>query len=145
MIRCTECGEDRDENEFYKRKDRPSGRRSQCKHCDRARLAKWQGANRVAYNKLCMDGRRRARDAQTLLMAEYFKTHPCVDCGVTDPRVLEFDHRDPSTKSFSIGAVKARYTWDRMLEEIAKCDVRCANCHRIRHATERGTYAILGL
>ena len=57
--------------------------------------------------------------------------NPCVDCGESDPIVLEFDHRDPSGKSFNIGDGVARaYGTQRIKDEIAKCDVRCANCHR---------------
>lgn len=69
--------------------------------------------------------------------ADHFKRSTgCVDCGETDPVVLDFDHKDPATKQFNIGAHGASYGWARTLEEIAKCDVRCANCHRRRHANE---------
>ena len=57
----------------------------------------------------------------------YLKDHPCVDCGETDPIVLEFDHlRD---KVFNISEA-SKYGFDRIKEEIDKCEVRCANCHR---------------
>lgn len=57
----------------------------------------------------------------------------CVDCGINDPDVLEFDHRDPSQKSFTIGSSSGvGGTRERLLDEINKCDVRCANCHRKR-------------
>jgi hypothetical protein len=56
----------------------------------------------------------------------------CVDCGYRDhPGALQFDHRDPSTKSFQISKGLTR-SWAAILTEIAKCDVRCANCHVIR-------------
>lgn len=57
----------------------------------------------------------------------YLKDHPCVDCGEVDPIVLEFDHvRD---KVFNISQASG-YGLDRIKEEIDKCEVRCANCHR---------------
>lgn len=65
---------------------------------------------------------------------EYFSLHPCVDCGMADYRCLEFDHVR-GVKEFEISRVA--YSWDRVLREIEKCDVRCANCHRIRHADTR--------
>ena len=57
----------------------------------------------------------------------------CVDCGYeTVPAALEFHHRDPSTKEFGVG------NWhgsrERLLREANKCDLLCANCHRLRHA-----------
>lgn len=68
----------------------------------------------------------------------------CVDCGNDEPSVLDFDHRDPTTKKFSISNSVGRI-WEDLLAEVAKCDVRCANCHRKRtavlkhHSTRRPT------
>ena len=64
----------------------------------------------------------------------YLAEHPCVDCGNTDLRVLEFDHEEK--KSFNIGRGNSQ-TLKRVKEEIEKCKVRCANCHKIRHWKER--------
>jgi hypothetical protein len=71
-------------------------------------------------------------------LLDYFETHPCVDCGETDPVVLEFDHlRD---KRFNISDGIANKPWALVLAEIAKCDVVCANCHR-RRTARRGGFA----
>jgi len=66
-----------------------------------------------------------------LLILEYFQTHPCIDCGESDPRTLEFDHRGP--KNFTIGDVLRRADVALIAAEIELCDVRCSNCHRKRH------------
>ncbi len=68
----------------------------------------------------------------------YLKEHPCVDCGEPDWRVLEFDHIDPASKSFSIsrGIADGRNI-DSIKTEIKKCEVRCCNCHRIRTRREK--------
>jgi len=56
--------------------------------------------------------------------------HPCVDCGEADLRVLDFDHREGTEKSAEVMKLaKAAYSWARVMDEIAKCDVRCRNCH----------------
>jgi hypothetical protein len=71
------------------------------------------------------------RIALRRLVMAYLLEHPCVDCGEDDPVVLEFDHREPAAKSFNIGdGVSRAYGTQRVKDEIAKCDVRCANCHR---------------
>lgn len=64
------------------------------------------------------------------------KKRPCADCGVEYPHfVMEFDHRDPLTKKFAIGAaLSGTRSWKSIEAEIAKCDLVCANCHRIRTA-----------
>lgn len=59
----------------------------------------------------------------------------CIDCGFnTYACALDFDHMDPAIKSFSIASVTGRrWSWGKVLKEIAKCEIRCSNCHRIRH------------
>ena len=58
----------------------------------------------------------------------------CKVCGVGDPIVLDFHHRDESSKEFSVSEGKRRgYSRQRMLDEIEKCDVLCSNCHRRHH------------
>jgi hypothetical protein len=70
-------------------------------------------------------------------MKAYLSEHPCVDCGQQDIRVLEFDHVDPSTKSFCVGrGVTDGRGLKSIQAEIAKCEVRCCNCHRIRTREE---------
>lgn len=56
----------------------------------------------------------------------------CIDCGYRlDARALDFDHRDPELKVAGIPQL-ILLDWETVLREIAKCDIRCANCHRIR-------------
>jgi hypothetical protein len=58
------------------------------------------------------------------------KANPCVDCGETDPIILEFDHIT-NDKHFNISdATRHGYGMKKLIAEIAKCEVRCANCHR---------------
>jgi hypothetical protein len=79
----------------------------------------------------------RLRQAATLEFLRDLRRRPCQDCGGTfAPWVMDFDHRDPKTKSFALAAghalLKAR---EVLLAEIAKCDIVCANCHAIRTYT----------
>tara|TARA_R110002051_G_scaffold207771_1_gene273584 strand:+ start:169 stop:471 length:303 start_codon:yes stop_codon:yes gene_type:complete len=64
-------------------------------------------------------------------------THPCIECGEEDPIVLEFDHRDRTTKNFAIAnGCSQKLALGIIEEEMAKCDVLCANCHRRKTAKE---------
>ena len=64
-----------------------------------------------------------------------FKKKPCMDCGIQYPHyVMDFDHRDRKTKLTSINRMINfhSYAAKKIMEEIEKCDLVCANCHRIR-------------
>ena len=67
----------------------------------------------------------------------YLLQHPCTDCGETNPVILEFDHiRD---KKFNIGeACSLGVSLKRVQAEVAKCEVRCANCHRKKTYRDAG-------
>ena len=77
-------------------------------------------------------GRRRRRRKADLVAAYGGR---CVDCGYsTCPEALQFHHRDPATKSFGVGHFNGSLA--RLVAEAEKCDLVCANCHRLRHVRE---------
>lgn len=93
--------------------------------------------NRAAFLARARADRPRIKAALRKLINDHLADHHCVDCGESDPIVLEFDHR--GDKSFEIGAAVTRVMGLRQVAaEIAKCDVRCANCHRKKTYRERG-------
>jgi hypothetical protein len=61
---------------------------------------------------------------------DYFAVHPCVDCGESDPIVLEFDHVRGSKVADICQLVQHRTALAKIVIEVGKCEVRCANCHR---------------
>lgn len=67
------------------------------------------------------------------------ESNPCADCGKFYPYyVMDFDHRDPSTKFKGVSQLTS-YGFKKMKEEISKCDLVCANCHRERtHGKAKG-------
>lgn len=65
----------------------------------------------------------------------------CMDCGEKNYIVLEFDHREPSTKKHAISSMKGGAT-KPLVKELQKCDVVCANCHRIRTAKMFGNWRL---
>jgi hypothetical protein len=69
---------------------------------------------------------------------QYLLKNPCVDCGESDVTVLEFDHSKQKGIKFKAvsSLMKARYPLEKIKEEIKKCEVRCANCHRRKTAVE---------
>lgn len=77
-------------------------------------------------------------------LAEYFEKNPCVDCGNDDILTLEFDHRDGrgSSERSVVDLALAGGSRKRLMEEIDKCDVRCANCHKIVTYKRSGSWRL---
>jgi hypothetical protein len=70
---------------------------------------------------------------------EYKLSRGCIDCGYADhPAALEFDHLPQFEKSFDVGRAVYKAAWAGILDEIAKCEVVCSNCHRVRTVERRG-------
>ena len=64
-------------------------------------------------------------------LSEIKEASGCTDCGVTNPIVLDFDHL--KDKKYNISRmIHDGFSWAAIKKEIAKCEVVCANCHRIR-------------
>jgi formate-dependent nitrite reductase cytochrome c552 subunit len=64
---------------------------------------------------------------------DQLRSVPCADCGGRFAQCsMDFDHRDPSTKVMRVTLMVGRAGIDRILAEVAKCDIVCANCHRLR-------------
>lgn len=61
------------------------------------------------------------------------KRNPCADCKKRYPYyVMDFDHRPGVQKAIEPTRLIPQMSWRRLREELAKCDLVCSNCHRIR-------------
>ena len=67
------------------------------------------------------------------LYLQSLKAKPCADCGNTYLTcVMDFDHKPEFEKKYEMAKIAYSASKARITEEAAKCDVVCANCHRIR-------------
>ena len=126
---CSRCGQTRRTDEFKFRNRAKGLRYAYCRPCSRAENRRHYERNKSTYK----DGAAaRQRENKELVRALKAST-PCNDCGNRFPYyVMEFDHRNPDEKSFQISTAFVAKGRLRILAEIEKCDVVCANCHRIR-------------
>lgn len=129
MKRCASCGVLKPIEEFAFRQVGRGSRQSWCRACHSAR-------DRTRYQRLAPDARAQRRGRERLrenevrrLIDEILMTSGCVDCGMRDPIVLEFDHVGPKSANVS-DLVRRRVSWERVAREIDACEVRCVNCHK---------------
>lgn len=130
MKNCSKCKTDKPASEFHKNSRRSDGLQSYCKDCAKIRNADYYKATPERNSQRQATNTRRRRE-NTAKVIEYLATHPCVDCGNVDIRVLEFDHVRGEKAGNIATMVGSCLSWETIFSEIAKCEVRCANCHRI--------------
>ena len=135
--RCPKCDTEKPVEEFGTSKARKDGLQPYCKECRNTYLKEWYKENAELHKARARSSNKKNISAMREKIKDYLEKHPCVDCGNDDIEVLEFDHRDASLKEFSIAEFRSR-GWARVLREIEKCDVRCANCHRKRTRRQFG-------
>ena len=132
------CKEVKPETEWNKSTSRKDGLQTYCQLCTR-KLNNERYATNPKYRARIKKNNKRSRQKTLQYIWNYLTIHPCVDCGENDPIVLEFDHVS-GEKQFSIANGKYNQTLERVIKEIDKCVVRCANCHRRKTAKELDWY-----
>jgi len=138
MKTCTRCYQAKDESGFFFKNKTAGKRQSICKACFHPYFVKYFRERRDVYAAHRLRNKKIYGRRNRTFIDAFLRDHPCVDCGESDPIVLQFDHVIGS-KSHDISTV---VTGGRSIEvlaaEIAKCVVRCANCHCRRTAATRG-------
>lgn len=105
-----------------------------CANCHRIRTQRRHSANGPVASATSRPSvrKRNARRAQARLL-DSLRDRACLDCGGRFPPCsMDFDHRDPTTKRTAVTRLIGRTGTARLLDEVAKCDIVCANCHRLR-------------
>jgi len=135
---CPGCKYDKLVEGFAKNKLRKDGLQVYCRECksrvDNAYYLRNKQEHYQRVRNYLLQNRRK--------LWEYLLTHPCADCGESDPVVLEFDHFKVKELAIS-NMLRRRFSWSAIEKEIEKCDVRCSNCHRRKTAKELGWYQFL--
>lgn len=132
MKTCNHCGEEKEEDDFNW-KNRAAGlRQSYCRECKKFHQKKYYAENKQSYTAKIYETRAKRFSESREKAKQYLLTHPCVDCGNADIRVLEFDHVTGVKVNEVTRLIHEGARWKRVEEEIAKCEIRCANCHTIR-------------
>lgn len=106
------------------------------KEQQREAARRWARSNRTKNNDLRTKYRKRNQ-----IIANAFKDVPCADCGKQyPPCVMDFDHADSIKVDGVAKMIHKAVPIEKLVEEILKCDVVCANCHRIRTHKEKADF-----
>jgi hypothetical protein len=140
MKTCSLCHLPKPEAEFNRSKGRKDGLQTKCRVCSGDLSRVYYSSNKTRLGPITRARNKERKRANQEQLFEYLAVHPCVDCGEPDPVVLEFDHvrgskRDQVTRMAELGL-----SWSTIEEEIAKCQVRCCNCHRRKTSKERNHF-----
>ena len=137
MKTCATCKEEKTESEFNRKKSSRDGLQHTCRKCSQLTSKQYYKDNRSKHIKQIGERRKRNIQRNREFIWSWLTSHPCVDCGESDPIVLEFDHQHNKEKAIS-DAVRHAWSLKKLKEEINKCVVRCANCHRRKTAKDFG-------
>jgi L-lysine 2,3-aminomutase len=137
--RCCHCKAWKPLTDFNRMSKSLDGRQARCRECNKAyHYENWERHMSQIRGRT----KRVTRENQRNIL-EYLLAHPCVDCGESDPVVLQFDHLRDKRKN--VGAMIRGYPWSTILEEIEKCVVRCANCHARRTMSNVNSWRTHGI
>lgn len=133
MKTCTKCHFLKEDGDFNWRFRDKGIRQSACALCQSNATKKHYKNNPAPYKK-------RAKEYRAKVQArfiEWLSDKSCIDCEETDLVVLDCDHI--ADKKFNISEmVKDSKPWEEILQELAKCEIRCSNCHRKKTAKQFG-------
>jgi hypothetical protein len=132
---CSRCKRILPFGDFNKNVTKTDGHQSFCRTCSRRTSSElYQEEGSTVKKAILRQNARRRKDLATRIF-DYLLEHPCVDCGEHNPVVLEFDHLSNKVSTLS-DLVRRGCRWGIILSEIAKCEVRCSNCHTLKTAKQ---------
>lgn len=145
---CRECDVEKSVEQFSFRNKKKGIRHKLCKSCQAEYNRQHYNKNKKKYKKKARrwdaENRDKQRRARQKYIIKYLLEHPCVDCGETNPLILDFDHVRGEKVANISALVSGVYSWKAIKDEMTKCEIRCVNCHRIRTAKSEN-WAILDL
>jgi len=134
---CSRCKKRQPVINFNWRNKKKGTRDYRCRTCWKT-LRRIQYERYTEYYKNKADKRRKELDKVNFEhLITYLRQRPCIDCGETDVVVLEFDHVK-GKKKYNIAKLINSHLWSTIQKEIAKCEVRCRNCHMRKTARDLG-------
>lgn len=133
---CGKCKEEKPFGDFSRNKSRKDGLHYCCRQCKTKDQRAWYKGSSEKHKENVRVRKNRVKKEIIQKLYEYFLENPCKHCEETNPLVLEFDHLRDKEKNVS-DLLRNGCSWESILEEIEKCQVLCANCHRKKTAKDQ--------
>lgn len=131
MKTCSRCKKEKQDDEFNFKNKALKLRQCQCKECTRLLIKNHYNENKQYYFKKAKKRNIEIKTNIVKYLQGYLSDKSCIDCGESDIAVLEFDHKKGLKKFKAVSTlIRLGYPMSVIREEINKCDIRCANCHR---------------
>lgn len=131
--KCTKCKQEKLDSEFNKNKKKLDGLQTICKLCSRARSKQYYRDNIDKHKIETIRRGLERKEKNQEKIKQLLQENCCQDCGIKDWRLLEFDHLPQFDKFKTICELNnQKYGWETIKKEINKCEIVCANCHRLR-------------
>ncbi len=134
--KCVVCKKTKPLSEFRKNCSRKDGYHSCCSLCDKKRQKEWYKKNKERLSEKVKKRNRITRNTCRQYAVGFLKEHPCCCCGESDIVVLDFDHINGGEKENNISKLIIAGNLSKLKEEILKCQILCANCHRRKTAAD---------
>ena len=140
-MKCNKCEHDFPKESFSFRNLKLNIRHTTCNECKKPYRKKYYKQNRQQAIQTSVETTRNARKRNRQFVWDALKKHSCTDCTENNPIVLDFDHKDGETKFKEVSILVSQgYSIEAIENEIKKCEVRCANCHRIKTSIQFDWY-----
>lgn len=137
MKKCTICKTEKSEAEFNKNCRKKDGLQTKCKQCSKELSKKYY----KKHKKYHANKRINKREENKKFVYNYLQGKRCIDCNQTyHPAALDFDHVRGEKVAAISKMIFDGYSIESIKEEIEKCEIRCANCHRIKTAETHNWY-----
>ena len=132
---CTKCQNTKPIDSFHKKRGRHARYCAECQN-------QWTRDHYQNNKKYYADRNKAKKTVRRQWLLDLLQDKKCEMCGESRIACLDFDHIDPKDKKFNIcqGAIGGNYSIERILEEIKKCRILCANCHRVETSKQFGWY-----
>ena len=128
---CFHCKKELPLDEFRWKNKAKGQKHSWCKECEKKRDKQYYQES-LTRKANVLENTKNQKIRNAVIVAQY-RESGCKKCGDKRSYVLDFHHRDSTTKNETINYLMKSGGEQTLLNELKKCDVLCANCHREFH------------